>query len=119
MSGFEINFYSASQEFHRYSTDDFALLEIGVGNFNTSSLAKFLNLTFNNGSFEATERPINPDVQQFFTEAPTSLANKLIGTPYAGTMEILAFDEEDKVYRLKTGFPQIVLLNSNIVFNFI
>ena len=113
MSGFEINFYSASQEFHRYSTDDFALLEIGVGNFNTSSLAKFLNLTFNNGSFEATERPINPDVQQFFIEAPTSLANKLIGTPYAGTMEILAFDEEDKVYRLKTGFPQIVLLNSN------
>lgn len=112
MSGFEINLYSVSKEFHRYSTDDFALLQIGVGNFNTSSLAKFLNLNFHNGSFQATGRQLNPDIGEFFGENGVTLADKLIGKSAAKDMEILAFDEDDKVYRPKTGLTEIVRLNS-------
>jgi hypothetical protein len=113
MSGFELNFYSASKDFHRYSTDDFALLEIGVGNFNVSSLAKFLNLRFLNGTFQSTGRPVNPDIREFFNSDPAELANTLVGVNSVGEMEILAFDEEDKVYKLKRTFAEIVRLNPN------
>jgi len=113
MSGFEINFYSASKDFHRYSTDDFALLEIGVGNFNVSSLAKFLNLRFLNGTFQSNARPVNPDIKEFFNSNPVELANKLSGVDSVDDMEILAFDEEDKVYKLKRRFSEIVRLNPN------
>jgi hypothetical protein len=101
----EINIHSKEQEFHRFSTDDFALIEIGLGSYTISSLTNFLN-------------GMSPDFGAFFTGASSAaLINKLIGEDYKDTMKINDFNLTEKKYELITGLskqsdePSIVSLD--------
>jgi hypothetical protein len=96
---FDINFYSKTTDFHRYSTEDLALLSIGLGNYTKSSVLEFFNTT----------RP-NPDVAEFFSK-DASVVGKIRGLGLEGTMQILDFDIVDKTYKIKTGLTEIVKLN--------
>lgn len=97
---FDINFYSKRSEFHRYSTVDFALLSIGLGNYTRSSAYEFLIKT----------TPPNPDVVEFFGNAQRTY-DKIVGVGSEATMEILDFDVVDKTYKIQTGLQQIATLN--------
>jgi hypothetical protein len=112
MSGMDINFYSVNKEFHRYSTDDFALLEIGVGSYNTSSLANFFSLDPNTFA-PIPGKTVNPDIVEFFSGAAGGVvAQKLLGfTGMLGDMEILAYDEINKKYESKKRFNEIARLD--------
>jgi hypothetical protein len=96
---FDINFYSKATDFHRYSTEDLALLSIGLGNYTKSSVLEFFNPT----------RP-NPDVSEFFSN-DLSVKDKIRGVEIETTMQILDFDIVDKTYKIKTGLSEIVKLN--------
>ena len=96
---FDINFYSKATDFHRYSTEDLALLSIGLGNYTKSSVLEFFNPT----------RP-NPDAAEFFS-GDASVKDKIRGVGLEGTMQILDFDIVDKTYKIKTGLTQIGTLN--------
>jgi hypothetical protein len=110
MSGMDINFYSVNKEFHRYSTDDFALLEIGIGSYNISSLANFFSLDSSTLA-PLPGRPVNPDIVEFFSGGGAGIIQQLLGFANQGSMQILAFDEADKEYKLKTSFVEIATLN--------
>ena len=104
MCAFEINFFSLKSEYHRFSTDDFALLEIGFGNYNLSSIDKLL-------SIDSTE-PLNPDIAEFFnTTSKSNIKDELIGKNDTSTMQIFAYDDVDKRYKLRTGWNQIKRVN--------
>jgi len=96
---FDINFYSKATDFHRYSTEDLALLSIGLGNYTKSSVFEFFN----------PARP-NPDSAEFFS-GDGSVRDKILGKGLEGTMQILDFDIVDKTYKIKTGLSQIGKLN--------
>jgi len=96
---FDINFYSKTTDFHRYSTEDLALLSIGLGNYTKSSVFEFFN----------PARP-NPDSAEFFS-GDASVRDKIRGLGLEGTMQILDFDIVDKTYKIKTGLTEIVKLN--------
>lgn len=110
MSGFEINLYSNRREFHTFATDDFALLEIGIGAYNISSIANFFSIkedTF------AQIKPMNPDTKEFFSnEDGKTIANKLIGENFLLNMRIMEFDIDTKKYKEVTGFSNILELDS-------
>jgi hypothetical protein len=111
MSGFEINLYSNKQEYHRFSTEDFALLEIGIGNYNLSSIANFFKVK--EDTLQQI-KPMNPDVKEFFTNnSASTLINKLIGEDYAGTMKIMEFDIDEKKYKEVVSFTEIKKINQN------
>lgn len=106
MCAFEINFFSLKSEYHRFSTDDFALLEIGFGNYNLSSIDKLL-------SIDSTE-PLNPDIAEFFnTTSKSNIKDELIGKNDTSTMQIFAYDDVDKRYKLRTGWNQIKRVNTS------
>jgi hypothetical protein len=100
----EINIHSREQEFYRFSSDDFALIEIGIGSYTISSLKNFL---------ESKNGVMSPDLAEFFRgESAASLTNKLLGTQYQGSMTIGEFDISTKKYIPKTGFSSIVDLDT-------
>lgn len=101
MCAFEINFFSVKQEFHRFSTEHFALLELGFGNYNLSSVDKFLN----------TNGTLNPDIAEFFQgSAASDIKNKLIGV--GATIKTVAYDDTTKKYKLLSGLNQIKKINT-------
>jgi hypothetical protein len=110
MNGMDINFYSVNKEFHRYSTDDFALLEIGIGSYNISSLANFFSLDPSTLA-PLPGRSVNPDIVEFFSGGGANIIQQLLGFANEASMQILAFDEADKEYKLKTSFFEIITLN--------
>lgn len=101
MCAFEINMFSVKREYHRFSTDDFALIGIGLANYNLSSVNK---------TFAA---PTNPDIVEFFGgDQGSNVIAKLLGGS-AQDMAILAYDDVDKKYRLKSGWANIKKINTN------
>lgn len=94
---FDINFYSRQSEFHRYSTEDFALLSIGLGVYNKSSAKDF---------FETQ----NPDIKEFFGNTKNAL-DAVLGVNATAAMEILEFDVMDKTFKIKKGLAEILQLN--------
>ena len=111
MSNFDINLYSTTHEFYRFSTDDFALLQLGIGGYNISSLAKFLNVK-DDDSFTSI-KPLNEDVKEFFSNTSTTdLIDKLIGQAYLSDMKIMDFNFDEKIYEEVTGFSEIKLLDN-------
>jgi hypothetical protein len=111
MCAFEINFYSQKQEFHRYSTEDFALLDIGIGNYNHSSIGNFFSVNPESG---AELKPLNPDIKEFFSNTLSStLVNNFLGINAIGDMEIMAYDENEKKYKLKRGLSEITNINTS------
>lgn len=112
MAGFEINLYSNKQQFHRYGTDDFALLEIGIGSYNISSLANFLSLD-SSTLLPIPNKPLNPDVKEFFSgNDATTIFNKISGKDYESNMKIMEFNFDDKQYKEITGFSEIKKLDT-------
>lgn len=110
MCAFEINLFSRKQEFYRFSTDDFALLEIGIGNYTISSIANFFSV--DETSF-AAKKPLNEDIKEFFSnDSAQSIIEDITGTNALDSMEIMAYDEDSKKYTLKTGFNKIKEINS-------
>lgn len=110
MCAFEINFYSQRQEFHRYSTEDFALLDIGIGNYNRSSLTNFFSVNPETG---AELKPLNPDIKEFFSNASAqSLVDNFLGVNNTAKMEIMAYDENEKKYKLKKGLAEITKIDT-------
>lgn len=101
----EINIHSREQEFYRFSTDDFALIEIGIGSYTLSSLKNFLE--------SGPNKDMPKDVKEFFgnTNAST-LKNSLIGVNAVDSMQIKEFDIEDKKYKVTTGLSNILALNA-------
>lgn len=111
MSGFEINLYSNKQEYYRFSTDDFALLELGIGNYNISSIANLFSV--NETNFNAI-KPMNPDVKEFFSNQDGStIINKLIGQNSMQNMAIMEFDIDTKQFKETKSFSEIIKLNTN------
>ena len=108
----EINLHSRKQNFHRFGTDDFALLEIGIGNYNLSSLATFFGV--DDKDFLSIKPP-NPDVLEFFSnERGLTVINKLVGENNIGDMAIMEFDQSLKTYKETVGFPQIKFLDPQV-----
>lgn len=106
MCAFELNFFSVSREYHRFSTEHFALLEIGFGSYNLSSVDKLF--TKNQTSM------LNPDVAEFFrisAGGQQTVIDKLTGKTNTSSMQIMAYDDVDKKYKLRTGLSQIVSIN--------
>lgn len=104
----EINIHSREEEFHRFSSDDFALVNIGIGSYTISSLENLLN--GNAGSMPE-------DLKEFFNgESGSSLSNKLLGIDYQGSMQIKEFDLKDKKYKdeIVIGFHNVKYLNPEI-----
>lgn len=99
----EINIHSREEEFHRFSTDDFALIEIGLGSYTLSSLSGFLSGGPNNTMPE--------DLVQFFGRQ-TNLFNILAGVNSQGQMAINEFDIINKNFRPVTGLSNIRTLDS-------
>lgn len=97
---FDINFYSKESEFNRYSTEDLALLSIGLGNYNKSSVDEFFN----------PAKP-NPDIAEFFGGNTVTIANSIRGIGLEGTMKILEFDIINKNFKETTGLSNILLLD--------
>jgi hypothetical protein len=110
MNGMDINFYSVNKEFHRYSTDDFALLEIGIGSYNISSLANFFSLDPSTLA-PLPGRSVNPDIVEFFSGGGKTVPLTLLGFGAVTDVGILAFDEVDKEYKLKRTFFEITRLD--------
>lgn len=110
MSGFDINIFSKRQEFHRFSTDDFALAEIGIGGYNLSSLSNFFG--FSSDGLTPT-KPMNPDIREFFSgQSAPALINEFIGQESLANMQILEFDQDTKTYKEVRGFSEIIRLNT-------
>lgn len=108
---FEINLYSNKQEFYTFATDDFALLEIGIGSYNISSIANFFSIKEDTFS---EIKPMNPDTKEFFSnEAGATIANKLIGQDFLSDMKIMEFDIDTKTYKEVAGFSNIIQLNQS------
>ena len=98
----EINIYSREQEFHRFSTDDFALIEIGLGSYTVSSLNSLLTSGPNNSPPE--------DLLQFFGGA-NNLSDILLGVNVQQSMSINEFDIVNKNHRPLSGFSNIISLD--------
>ena len=103
----DLNFYSYKKQYHRFVTKDFALIQIGIASYTTSSLSRFFGLN------EEGNRliPINPDVNEFFTNQIPLARNKLIGVEQQADMSIFEFDIQEKIYKETIGLNQIVFLN--------
>lgn len=106
MSKFNINYYAKKQEFHRFTTDDFALIGIGIGNYNISSLANFFDLNVEGRPL----RSPNPDLLSFFETSPVAMFNILSGSS-PKNLGILEFDHELKTYVSCDGLESILRLN--------
>lgn len=111
MCAFEINFYSQKQEFHRYGTEDFALLDIGIGHYNRSSIANFFSINLETGQ---ELKPLNPDIKEFFSNTTSrQLVDRFLGVNAISNMEIMAYDENEKKYKLKRGLSQITKIDTS------
>lgn len=102
--GFDINFFSRKHHYHRYSSDDLALVSLGIANYTTSSA----DLLFKND-------PPNPDLKEFFGSI-IETKNKILASGNVGdnTMEVMIFDRKEKIYKVKQTFAEIIKLDSQI-----
>ena len=111
MSGFEINLYSNKQEYYRFSTDDFALLELGIGNYNISSITNLFSVKEDDFS---QIKPMNPNVKEFFSnQSGKEIIDKLIGFNSQEDMAIMEFDIESKTFKETKSFNEIKKLDIN------
>jgi len=101
MSMFDINFYSRKKEYHRYSSDDLALSAVGISSYTLTSAERFF-------------KKDNPDVKEFFTGGLEFTQNQILGIGLEGSMKIMEFDYNEKVYKQVTGFTQIIRLDPQI-----
>lgn len=97
----EINIHSREVEFYRISSDDFALIGIGLGSYTTSSLDNLLR--GNNGA-------IPTDLIEFF-RGEGDLRNKLLGIKDQAKMFMGDFNITSKKYEKITGFSNLVKLD--------
>lgn len=97
----EINIHSREMEFHRISSDDFALIGIGLGSYTISSLDNLLK--GNNGSMPT-------DLIDFFS-GESNLRNKLLGIANQANMFMGDFNITSKKYETINGFSNLIRLD--------
>ena len=101
MSLFEINLHNQSTYYHSFATDDMAMQAIGMANYNTSGITKYLAATG------------DPDIQEFFANAVDTAQRELIGNGLAlNTLALLRIeDTATGAYVYKEGLDVLATIS--------